>query len=80
MPNMILYYFEPCPFCQKVLLVIDELHLDEKIEFRDTLEQPQFRDELVQLNGKTQVPCLVINGEPMLESDDIIAYLKENYG
>ncbi len=41
---------------------------------RNTLE-PGVIDDLVSLTGKTQVPCLVINGEPMLESDDIIAYL-----
>ena len=33
---------------------------------------------LVELGGKAQVPCLVIDGEPMYESDDIIAWLAEN--
>lgn len=77
---MVLYYFEACPFCQKVLNIIDELNLGEQVEFRDTLSHPEHRDTLIQLNGHTQVPCLVINGEPMLESDAIVAYLKENFG
>ena len=32
--------------------------------------------ELTKLTGKTQVPCLVVGGDPMLESDAIIAYLE----
>ena len=37
---------------------------------------PQHRQELLDMNGTTQSPCLVIDGKPMLESADIIAYLK----
>lgn len=77
---MTLYYFEACPFCQNVLNIIDELHLSDQITFRDTVQNPEHRDTLIQLNGSSQVPCLVVDGKPMLESDDIIAYLKENYG
>ncbi len=34
------------------------------------------REDLMKLTGKTQVPCLVVGGDPMLESDAIIAYLE----
>ena len=37
---------------------------------------PQHRQELLDMNGTTQSPCLVVDGEPMLESADIIAYLQ----
>lgn len=77
---MILYYFEACPFCQKVLRKIDELHLSDQIEFRDTMKNPEYRDDLMKLNGNTQVPCLVMDGKPMLESNDINEYLQQTYG
>ena len=35
--------------------------------------------QMTKLTGKTQVPCLVVGGDPMLESDAIIAYLTERF-
>ena len=72
-PNMTLYYKPTCPYCLKVLAYMEEQ--DSAMDMRNTLE-PGVADELVQINGKTQVPCLVVDGTPMLESDDIIAYLQ----
>ena len=71
MENHTLYYKKQCPFCQKVLRFMD----DNKItmDTRDTL-QPGNQNDLVRIGGKKQVPCLVINGKPLYESDDIIAY------
>lgn len=45
------------------------------MDTRDTL-QPGNQNDLVRIGGKKQVPCLVINGKPLYESDDIIAYLR----
>jgi len=75
---MILYHFESCPYCVRVRNAVKELGLD--LEMRDTREKEAYREELIVLTGKTQVPCLVIDGKPMLESADIINYLKENFG
>ena len=44
---------------------------------RDTL-QPGIQNDLVRIGGKKQVPCLVADGRPLYESDDIIAYLREH--
>lgn len=71
-PNLILYYKPTCPYCRKVMAYMQDQ--DIEMEMRNTLE-PGVIDELYALNGRSQVPCLVINGSPMLESDDIIAYL-----
>ena len=46
-----------------------------QIETVDSTD-PQHRQELLDMNGTTQSPCLVVDGEPMLESADIIAYLQ----
>ena len=72
---MKLYYFASCRFCQRVLTVIDELNIRSHIEFLDIHEQPEHAEALEKLNGTRQVPCLVIDGKPMLESMDIIAFL-----
>lgn len=37
------------------------------------------RDELISIGGKRQVPCLIIEGKALYESDDIIDYLKRTY-
>lgn len=72
MPELTLYYMPTCPYCRKVLAYMQD-H-DIAMEMRNTME-PGIADELVELAGTAQVPCLIINGSPMLESDDIIAYL-----
>jgi len=46
------------------------------VDTRDTLT-PGNQNDLVSIGGRKQVPCLVINGSAMYESDDIIAYLNE---
>jgi glutathione S-transferase len=36
-------------------------------------------EELIKIGGKRQVPCLIIDGKPLYESDDIITWLDKNY-
>lgn len=71
--NLVLYYKPTCPYCQKVLAFMQDQ--DIACEMRDVLN-PEVRDELISIGGKPQVPCLIIDGSPMYESDDIIAYLQ----
>ena len=75
--SLILYQFEACPYCAKVRAIVKELGVE--LEMRDTRENDNYREELVAMTGKTQVPCLVIDGKPMHESDDIADYLWENF-
>mgnify|MGYP003961661025 CR=1 FL=1 len=72
-----LYYFPQCPFCAHVLHEIRNLEID--VALKDTRENPANREELITLTGKTQVPCLVVDGKPMLESMEIIAYLRSTF-
>ena len=65
-----------CPFCRKVENFMEE----ENIEL-DIININEDRDammELIEKGGKRQVPCLYHDGEYLYESDDIIAFLKEN--
>jgi len=73
--QLVLYYFTECPYCQRVLTVIRDLQLGG-IDTRNIRENPQYKEELIQIGGKGQVPCLVMDGVPLYESGDIINWLK----
>lgn len=77
MAELKLYHMKPCPYCRKVVGFIEDNNI-EGIEFKDVFKIENM-DELIELGGKEQVPCLFVDGKPMYESDDIIAYLDENY-
>jgi glutaredoxin len=72
--DLVLYKFNGCPYCQKVLRAIHRLGVS--VRLRDTDEDPTAWGDLLRLGGVEQVPCLVIDGKPMYESDDIVAYLE----
>ena len=78
MPELTLYYFPTCPFCVLVLDALDRLGLD--IPMRDINAEAGARDDLIELGGKSQVPCLIIDGKPMYESGDIVRWLEANAG
>lgn len=71
--NMVLYYKPTCPYCQRVTHFIEANGIE--MDMRDTLVEAHL-EELLAINGVSQVPCLVVDGKPMLESEDIILYLK----
>lgn len=71
--NLLLYVKPGCPYCMKVLRYLDEN--DIQIETRNVFEGDNLQN-LMAVGGKNQAPCLIINGKPLYESDDIIAYLK----
>ena len=78
-PNLILYKFDACPYCKRVQRKITELNISDEIEMRDTRTEPIWRQDLQEQTGRTQVPCLFIDGEPMFESLDIIDYLQMQF-
>ena len=74
-----LYHFESCPYCLKVRKFIDVNGLKNQVQYFDTLKDEEANKRLVAMNGDDQVPCLVIDGKPLLESDDIIAFLAKHF-
>ena len=71
-----LYYFPECPYCQKVFRYL-ETRPDLTVVTKNIHKHREYFEELKKINqGITQVPCLVVDGKPMLESEDIIAFLK----
>lgn len=72
-----LYIMKTCPFCRKVIRYMYQHGIE--IPLRDINEDAEARATLERVGGKVQVPCLFIDGTPMYESDEIIAYLEENF-
>lgn len=74
-----LYYYDSCPYCQKVLRAMRRLDIEDKITLKNILRSSAAAKTLVAVGGKRQVPCLFIDGVPLYESDDIVAYLEREF-
>ncbi len=74
--QLAIYYFDACPYCQIVMEVIDDLDL--KVEKRDVRQDRNHFNKLIQDTGRSTVPCLYIDNQPMHESADIVRWLKTN--
>lgn len=74
-----LYYYDACPYCQKVLRAMRQLGIEHEITLKNILRSQKAADTLVRVGGKRQVPCLFIDGVPMYESDDIVAWLQKEF-
>ncbi len=74
-----LYYKPSCPFCQKTITAADEMGV--AFNLKDISADESLREALIEKGGKQQVPYFEDpeNDVAMYESDDIIAYVKENY-
>lgn len=68
-----LYIMPGCPYCHRVTDWLDRHGFN--IPLRDITTDRDAAETLVSVGGKRQVPCLFIDGAPMYESADIIAYL-----
>ena len=77
MSNLTLYHFEACPYCKRVRDFLSKEKIN--VPMKDTHANGAYRDELIKIGGKPQVPCLVIDGKALYESLDIIEWFKKNY-
>lgn len=75
--NMYMYVLPGCPYCAKVDRFFAE-H-DIEMEHRSVTEGAN-ADDLLALGGKVQSPCLVVDGKPLYESEDIIKFMSEQIG
>jgi glutaredoxin len=72
-----LYHFESCPYCKKVRTFVESNNLKSQVTYFDILKDEAAHARLMKLNAEDeQVPCLIVDGKPILESDDIIEFLK----
>ncbi|MBC7429667.1 MAG: glutaredoxin [Bacteriovorax sp.] len=75
-PELDLYYYDACPYCQRVLSVIKKHKI--KVIYKDIYEGTANLEKLRYITGRKTTPCLFINGDPMFESFDIMAWLEKN--
>ena len=76
--ELVLYKFDACPYCQRVFKALEKHKV--VVTLRDTVIDVQARNDLIQLTGRTQVPCLVIDGRPLFESLEIVEWLRAYAG
>jgi glutaredoxin len=76
--NLQLFHKWQCPYSARVRNFIDEHRLGDEIEYVEIHEVEGAGDKLAQMTGKSQVPCLVIDGKPILESSEIVQWLQQN--
>ncbi len=79
--HLSIYQFYTCPFCVKTRRALHQLNLP--IELRDARSEGEHRTALLEGGGRVKVPCLRIESEDgtewMYESNNIIAYLREQF-
>lgn len=76
--DLVLYYRPTCPFCVRVLKRMKDLGIEGAITLKNISDDEEAEAMLISLGGKRQVPCLLIDGEPLYESGDIVAWLDAN--
>jgi glutaredoxin len=72
--ELVLYKYDSCPYCRRVMRAIEGLGLE--VPTADIMMDRANRTELQAKTGRTTVPCLFIDGTPLFESLDIIAWLE----
>lgn len=79
--DLALYYYDGCPYCDRVTRALDRLGVH--VERRNVLTNAQHMQELTRARGRRTVPVLRIQHEGreewLPESADIIAYLERRF-
>jgi len=75
-----LYRLQGCPFCERVVRVLQDYDLEYDSRFVEALHSR--RDVVKRVSGSRTVPVLVdeATGATMSESANIVAYLEATYG
>lgn len=74
--ELVLYYTTYCPYSQRVLKYLKKIH--KQLPMKNLANDPQAKDELRRVGGKMQVPCLVVDGTALYESNAIIDWLSKH--
>ena len=71
--ELALYVITGCPYCLKVKHFLADNGVT--IPERNISTDSDAEQTLIAVGGKRQVPCLFIDGKPLYESSDIIAWV-----
>jgi glutaredoxin 3 len=75
-PVILLYYANYCPYSQKVLGYLRQIH--KTIPMKDVEGNTEEKKELLRIGGKLQVPCLIVDGKVIYDSNAIIEWLSQH--
>lgn len=75
-PSLVLYYSSHCPYSQKVLRYLKNIH--KTVTMKDVVDNPQNKEELSRAGDQLLVPCLVIEGKAIYHADAIIEWLSKH--
>ncbi len=73
---LVLYYTSYCPYSKKVLNYLKKIH--KTLPMKNLGNDPKAKEELKEIGGKMQVPCLIIDGHALYQSDAIIKWLSKH--
>ena len=78
-PAITLYRLQACPFCERVVRVLNDLDLEYRSRFVEARHSR--RDAVKRLTGARTVPAIVDDrtGVTMSESANIVEYLEKTY-
>ena len=78
--SITLYRLQACPYCERVVNVLDDLDLPYESVFVEALHSE--RDIVKRVSGTRSVPVIVdeSTGVTMAESANIVDYLQKTYG
>ncbi|MGQ4556333.1 glutathione S-transferase N-terminal domain-containing protein [Halobellus sp. GM3] len=79
-PPITLYRLQACPYCERVVSVLDDLGLPYRSRFVEPMHSD--RNVVKRVSGKRSVPAIVDErtGVTMSESANIVTYLETTYG
>lgn len=75
MSQMQYFYRASCPYSKKVSHYIRENHI--AVVWKN-VRHKEFEKELVQSGGRRNVPCLVVQGQAIYGSSEIIDWMQEH--
>ena len=75
-PVLLLFYSSRCPYSQSVLSYLQRIH--KQVPMKNVVNNPSAKEELKKLGGEMLVPCLLIDGQPLYNSDEIIRWLSKH--
>lgn len=74
--KLVLYHKPNCPYCKKVISYLEKIH--KTLPMVDLQKHPEKKSDLIRIGGKMQIPCLIIQGKALYESDQILKWIKEH--
>jgi len=79
-PAITLYRLQACPFCERVVRLLEEYDLEYRSRFVKPMHSE--RNVVQRVSGKRSVPAMVDGntGATLTESANIVSYLETTYG